>query len=1157
MSHWDDLRKLARQRRAEALLEAKGDPSASALLAAADRLTGFERLGLPAGDGLLDGGVAVLDPNLERIWFNSDIESRLALFYQAHEYAHLWLHRDRTSCTETDLDAEAVEETVPLGIQRVEGYGPEERREREANVFAREFLLPTDELRGWYTTADQNASTIASRIGLPEGMVLQQLARALLTPDPADIPLTLSGQEQPERPLDPSQAEAAHAEHGPLLLEAGPGTGKTRTLVGRIVFLLQRGVPPAEILALTFSNRAAEEMRNRVARVEPDAAPRIWMGTFHAFGLEILRKYGSYLGLPPRPDVLDPADAVILLERALPELDLDHYQNLYEPTTHLRDILGAISRAKDELVGPDAYAALVDAMRERATTEADIEAAEKAGEVARVYRYYQDVLDREHLLDFGDLIFKPVILLQTHPEVRDVLQRTYQQILVDEYQDVNRASGVFLRELAGRGDGLWVVGDARQAIYRFRGAAPINMRLFADDFPEAIVKSLSRNYRSQPVIVDVFAGLAPTMRASQDDSGFKPWEPVRPVGDGQVLVGIADDLIAEGDGLAREIEQRRVAGIAYRDQAILCRSHTYLGRIAAQLERAGVPILYLGDLFERPEVRDLLALVALTCEADGRGLVRVARFPEYQVPLADVRALLALAREQEVPFPQALDLAQGVSTISAHGQAAFALLARHVEDLCYGTQPWTLLSRYLFVRGRYLQPFLDDTSVAGAQRRLALYQFLQFAHEPRIGRLVSGTGDPKHAFLQYVRRLEIFGEEKQLRQVPAWADGVDAVRLLTVHASKGLEFRAVYLPALGQGIFPARRQGRPCPPPEGMLAAAGDDHNEEEECLFFVALSRARDVLCLSRSRRYGNQNSSPSNLFMAIAALLPGLPDGPVTWPAAAGSGPIAPDPAAATVPFQAETLDVYIRCPRQFFYEFVLGLGGRRDDSAYVQFHLCVYRVLRWMEEERAQDRPADAPAALAQLAAIWAELGPRDHPYESLYLQSAEAMVGRAAGRPMRLRGRASRPEWVVQLPHGRVRFSPDHVETQDDGSEQVERLRTGRPSSSELDKDIYALYQVAAAQATPRVPRQVIVRYLSTDHVEPVKLSQRTIDTRLGRYDAAIVGILREEFPPQPSDRHCPRCPHYFICPLAEDTPTSPAAISPKILSAFEPSKPLPT
>ena len=226
-------------------------------------------------------------------------------------------------------------------------------------------------------------------------------------------------------------------------------------------------------------------------------------------------------------------------------------------------------------------------MLAQAATSDEMEAAEKAVEVARVYKAYQDALDREHLLDFGDLIYKSVSLLRTHVDVRDTLRSTYRHVLVDEYQDVNRASGLFLKEVAGAGAGLWVVGDTRQAIYRFRGAAPANMRRFGEDFPGAKTKSLRYNYRSQPAIVDVFAGLAPNMRASLGGPSFVGWEPKRPDSGGRVLMEVADDLAAEADGMAKEIERQRASGIPYSQQAILCRSHTNLGRVGSRARRSG------------------------------------------------------------------------------------------------------------------------------------------------------------------------------------------------------------------------------------------------------------------------------------------------------------------------------------------------------------------------------------------------------------------------------------------------------------------------------------------------------------------------------------------------------------------------------------------
>jgi superfamily I DNA/RNA helicase len=896
-------------------------------------------------------------------------------------------------------------------------------------------------------------------------------------------------------------------------------------------------VAPTSILALTFSNKAAEEMRARVTKAYPAEAPQIWMGTFHAFGLELLRKFGMKLGLPSRVDVLDPVDALFLLEQELASLALEHYQNLYEPTMYLPAILAAISRAKDELVTPAQYTHLAGEMKSRAQTPDELVAAEKALEVARAYEIYQGNLEQKGLLDFGDLISRSVILLKQHPDIRDLVQKSYSHVLVDEYQDVNRASAVFLQQIAGEGEGLWVVGDVRQAIYRFRGAAPGNMKRFAGDFPGAKFRALERNYRSQPAIIDTFAGLAPQMIASTGHP-FTPWTPTRRQEDGGVFLEIAEDDIAEGDGLAREIIRRHKEGLSYRDQAVLCRSHSGLAKIAEALERAGVPAFYLGDVFERPEIRDLLSVLSLTHQGDGRGLVRVAGFPEYQIPLEDVKVLRTAARAQDTPFPRALELAQTLPTLSEKGREGLARLARHLAGIDYPTSPWRALALYLFDRSSYLRSLLREESAGAQQQRLALYQLLQIAHEHK--RVLPEPGvDPKRAFLRYIRRLTFFGADTQLRQIPEWAAGIDAVRLLTVHASKGLEFKAVYVPHLAPTRFPANRQSRECPPPDGMIATPEEnEHEEEEECLFFVALSRARDYLCLSRAKRYGRRNSNPSRFLSLIAARLPRNPNGDVTW--AAGSRP-AP-PAAPALPlcpanvepvFTLRSLESYMRCPRQFYYEAYLGLSGRREDTAYMRFHGCVYSVLHWMQDQQAAGLVVDEAEAQTRLAERWEAEKMKDHPYEAIYLRKAKEMISQALKRPHPVG--SVRIELEVKREQGSIRFTPDSLEVTGQESEKTvvaRRIRTGKPTKSEPEKEVYALYQEGARRAYPGASVTVEIDYLSTGEVVDASVSGKKLTNRLEKYDAAMVGIREKNFAPAPDDHTCPRCPHYFLCPAPD-------------------------
>jgi superfamily I DNA/RNA helicase len=1136
VQQWDEARRLARERHNAALAIAGGDPSARSLLSAAERLTGVARVPVAASDPLLDGADALLDTRSGVIVFAADTEPWRALFYQAHEYAHLWIDGGRAACTGPDLDAEAGEKAPEIGTGRVEGYGPRERREREATIFALEFLLPSPVLRRWYLDEGLNAPAIAERSGLPASLVFEQLTQALLLP-----PATpLDGHTPPaELPLDESQGVAARIPRGPVLVEAGPGTGKTRTLVARVLHLLEQGISPSTILALTFSQRAAEEMRSRVAHSAPEAAAALWVGTFHAFGLELLRKFGTRLGLPPTPGVLDPLDALLWLEHHLAELDLDHYLNLNEPAQPLRDILAAISRAKDELVGPGVYADLAGRMRSSATTEDEAQAVARALEVARVYAFYQEELHRSGRLDFGDLIYRAVALLREHTEVRESVRGSYAHVLVDEYQDVNRASALLLREVAGDGAGLWVVGDARQAIYRFRGAAPDNMRLFREDYPHATMLTLDHNYRSRPGIVGAVSEVASRMRATAG-LPFKAWQAHRTATEGELRLDTASDSKAEVLDLARAIRERKAQGVSYGDQAVLCRTHTVLARVADGLAAAGIPLLYLGDVFERPEVRDLLALLSLAAEGDGQGLVRVARLPEYAIPLDDVQRVLALAGAEGRTFPGALALLAEAPGLSERGKASLSLLACHLDGISFGTGPWSFLVQYLFTRSDYLRPMMENGPGA-AQRRLSLYRFLQFAQSWRTPADLEDI-DPKAAYLRYLRRLESFGEEKGLRQVPEWAAESDAVRLLTIHASKGLEFDTVYIPALAQRYFPAPRQSEPCPPPPGMLPHSQDEmHDEEEECLFFVAISRARDRLYLSHANRYGRQNSKPSRLLELLGPALPRRFDGPVastTDDAASHDGvPTAPTNRGNLV-LDAEKLELYLRCPRRYYYDTVLGLRSTGDADARGRYRQCLRRVLAWLREQESAGQEVDAAAAQAYLDGVWRADGPGGHPHEELYRRDAEALVARA------LRRSVPRPEhpvqdthWEIALPHGRVTLSPHRLEVGKEGATEtvlVQRVSTSTAGGRERQRRLEALYHEGARQAYPAAARRVQIVSLATDELLEVEERPKVIAAALEEYDQALAGIASGAFNPRPDERSCPRCPHYFICTSTDAT-----------------------
>ena len=236
---------------------------------------------------------------------------------------------------------------------------------------------------------------------------------------------------------------------------------------------------------MTFSNRAAGELVERLATANPEAAPRLWIGTIHAFGLDLMRRHHDRLDLPPDPTLFDRSDAIEILQEKLPTLPLVHYRNLWDPALVLRDVIAAISRAKDELADPAQYRSLAEAMRASAAGREDRIAAEKCLEIASIYEIYEEALRERDGVDFGDLVMRPALLLESDPGIAQATRLRHRHVLVDEYQDVNRASARLLRAVAGDGNRLWVVGDARQSIYRFRGASGTNLAHFATDYPSA------------------------------------------------------------------------------------------------------------------------------------------------------------------------------------------------------------------------------------------------------------------------------------------------------------------------------------------------------------------------------------------------------------------------------------------------------------------------------------------------------------------------------------------------------------------------------------------------------------------------------------------------------------------------------------------------
>lgn len=1074
-----------------------------------------------SGAGILDGGRATYIP-ADGLIIHENIGSDFdQAFLVAHELGHVELGDETGPVTTTNVDPVRASEPSPMGFDRVVDYGRHQRREVQMDLFAREFLLPRPLMRRLHVEEKLSASQIASRMGAPLDVVSQQLLDALL------LPIETLEVEKPhvKCSLNDLQAKAAAHCGKPYLLEAGPGTGKTQTLAARIEGILAEGVDPRRILVLTFSNKAAGEMAERIARKNPTAAAAMWIGTFHAFGLDIVRRFAPQLGLPKNPRMMDRTEAVELLEQEFPRLQLKHYQDLYDPTRNIADILSAISRAKDEVIDAAEYAALAAAMKTKAVSPHQIEAAERAIEVASVYATYEQLKHQSHCVDFGDLISLPVRLFENDASVRTSIQNAYDHVLVDEYQDVNRSSVRLIEAICPNGHNLWAVGDAKQSIYRFRGASSFNIARFGiEDFKGGKRGRLKRNYRSSKEVVDAFSTFATDMKVSDGDVALDAERGAL----GHLVelhaVPQADNQVA---AIADAIDAMRAAGYKYQDQAVLCTGNERLSSIGRDLERLGIPVLFLGSLFERPEVKDLLALLSLLVDARAMGIVRVGTVAQFELSLGDVATIIESLRSAEDGGRPGGWSRIDPNILSEHGSAALGRLQDALAGFTETSAPWDVLATFLLDRTRIAADIATAESISDRSRGIAIWQLMNFLRvQP------NGQGLPVRRLLERVRRLVRIGDDRDLRRLPAAAQSLDAVRLMTVHGAKGLEFPVVHLPGLNQDTLPGNARSPACLPPDGMVAGGEGDalavfragDAEERECLFYVAASRARDRLFLYAVTRKSNNTARSLSPFLdRLGANLKRRSVMP------ARTVPPKPEDLAidlkvrGRLQFSGSQLSLYDPCPRRFFYTHVLRVGGRRSETVYMSMHEAVRSVTQAVIADKIDIM--DDMDLVKHVARACLDHGLGDCGVLTELQAAAVDMI--KYFRSSRAGSQAIDPPTIrLTLNDDELIFRAEDVLIAPDGAHVFRRVRTGRIRSKE-DSDVgAAALLMAAQQHSPQTRVELI--HLSDKAVTPLSLTPIILRNRRQTLSSYLSAIRAGAFKAVPSERTCPGCPAFFIC-----------------------------
>ncbi|HLZ20783.1 MAG TPA: ATP-dependent helicase [Ktedonobacterales bacterium] len=1211
------------------------------LLSAATPLdTLAERLGVDVllfnPEAQRHGVLGWLEPGENVIYLRTGLPRPIRQFTLAHELGHYVLHRRndttasysaelsgsdappdlsaREDCDDRDLDTpidplSATDETLRPG----QAYSARARRESEANIFAATLLLPPARLLAAYREsggagikAPRRLRALADYFGVSEDVLLRQLG-ALLTPATAtesEHPRASNGGGRVAT-LDSWQRAAAESET-PALVVAGPGTGKTSTLVARVAYLVaERGIPPHQILALTFSNKAAREMRERLdqllgaARAGDEgriALPTI--STLHAFCGDLLRSYAPNAGLRPDFRLVSETDGYFLLRELASTLRLAHYQPLSAPAMHFPALLAAISRAKDELCEPDEYAAIAARMREDARTAEERGVAERAAEVAEIYHAYQATLEARGDADFGDMIRLAVRVLREHPDVLAEVRMRYQHVLVDEFQDINRAMGVLLQTLAGESGPLWAVGDADQAIYRFRGASPANLSRFASEYPTARIHTLRQNYRSHPAILDAAAALA----SARLDGGAQSHEPLHSVrgGDGTITLAIAPDEAAELAGLVEAIRAREASGRPLRAQVVLCRTRRQCQKVAAALQAAGVRTRLAVPMLEHVEIKDVLAVLSLLVELSGMGILRAGNLADHAFTAAEARALLAAARARHVsPVILMRSLPPDLPGISPAGYAGMAALRETLAELHAAPDVATGLARYVFELTSIGDHLLDAgapgerRAVAGAMAQLlALARAYDDRRQAQNTQAGAGMRADWAGFLDYVRIVAALRQEAGANADELGGDTEDGVRVLTVHGSKGLEFPVVYLPGLVDRRFPIQRRGTSAPLPALVAhtpapASEAEAHLTEEACLFYVAMTRARDELILSRAEMYGRMHYRPSPFLAPIEARLGDRPrrerwDAPALAQASTqqAAGPEEGAPAPDGTPVSISAIETYNRCPRQYAYRYLyrlrtreVGLATLRHalhetlDALHMRTESSVAgeagtvsleeahklfeeRWLAVLERERGEVSGLGDGEQASVMAGVNEAYQTAPDPFLEVYRHHGKAIVERSWRQISEARAVELRTQYdagvTVRVGDQEVTVTLDRVEHRDgpDGTNgrasrtarargeeapiRIVRHRIGRAEMEQADLRTL-LYELAAQQSASPARPELQQQNLTTGETGSIRLEGRKLERLRERLDELLAGMRGGAYPPKPDPMVCPTCPFFLICP----------------------------
>ncbi len=930
-----------------------------------------------------------------------------------------------------------------------------------------------------------------------------------------------------KRQLNNEQKQAVKHKNGPLLIVAGAGTGKTTVITERIMSLFKKEeVKPENVLALTFTDKAAGEMVDRLEKELPIGYVDMWVMTFHSFAQKILEKEGVDIGLPTNFRLLDETSTWLLVRDNFHLFELDYYRPLGKPTSFIHSLVKHFSRCKDELITPRQYLEFAESLRSKNNQDSSEDSQSLLDEQARVYELakayetYQQILVDNSCLDFGDLVFYAYQLLTKRPDIRKRYQKQFKYVLVDEFQDTNYGQYQLIKLILNEDQNITVVGDDDQSIYKFRGASVSNIMQFKKDFPDAVEVVLTKNYRSKQIILDtayefiqknnpdrleIVLGGSVSKRLQAEKKG-----------PGVIEYLLSPTAEKEADAVVDKITDLDAGQGNWNDYAVLARSNDALKPIIESLERKGVPFQYIASrgLYAKPLVLDLIAYLRLLDNVhEPDAMFRYLSLPIFSLsPLEVVEISRLASRKQLTLFEVIKDYRDQISDFSAE---TFTKIDKALELINLGmkrmpggeAKPVSKVVFDFLRESGYLKQIETLPDLKKMQSFFVLQQFYK-----RIQGFELTNND--HSVRAYLRLLELefeAGEQGALETMVE--EGPELVKVMTIHASKGLEFKHVFVVSMVDRRFPSASRSEPIELPEALIKEqlpTGNAHLQEERRLCYVAITRAKEGLYLSGAKSYGGSRDKKPSIFIEEMGIKPvestnndvNFDQGPQTEVDAFWK-PLIPKR------FSFTQLQDFVRCPRYYYYKYIVKLPmiGNHHLSFGNTIHLTLQRYAEEMARRYGQSQMSLFNKKMEPVAITIDELMEmyknswQDDWYESKdqkerYRQKGKKMLNDwlSSQQAMKTPPLFIEKPFTIKVDDAIVTGKIDRIDLLPDKSVAIIDYKTGRPKDKldAEDKRQLLVYQLAVEQVFKLPVSWLAYNYLDNGSCEPFVGSQKDID-----------------------------------------------------------------